>query len=63
MDDIFTTREYGWTECNGSKNSSDPLVEETKLDSGSSGDQDIPFSRHGPIIDDDLADLANQKEF
>lgn len=44
MDDRFTTREYGWTKSSGSKSSFDPLAEEIESDSGSSGDQDIPFA-------------------
>ena len=63
MDEFFNTRKYGWTESSDSDISIDPLADDLELDSGSSGGNEVPFARHGPLIKVDPFDLSNQKEF
>lgn len=63
MDDFFNAKEYRWTESSNSKISNDLLVEDSKSVSGSSGDNEVPFAWHGPLIEADPSDLSNQKEF
>lgn len=63
MDDFFNAREYRWTENSDSEISNDPLAEDLESDSRSSGGNDVPFARHGPLIEADPFDLSNQREF
>ena len=63
MDEFFNTRKYGWTESSDSDISIDPLADDLELDFGSSGGNEVPFARHGPLIEVDPFGLSNQKEF
>lgn len=63
MDDFFNAREYRWIESNDSKINIDPLAEDSESVSGSNGDNEVPFARHGPLIKADPSDLSSHKEF
>jgi len=63
MDDFFNAREYGWTESSNFDISIDPLADDLESDSGSNGDNEVPFAWHGPLIEVDPSDLSNQREF
>ncbi|XP_075674986.1 uncharacterized protein At4g02000-like [Castanea sativa] len=63
MVNVFNAREYRWTESSDSNDSSEPFADELELESQSSDDNEVPFTRHGPIVEADPSDLSNQREF
>ena len=63
MDDQFTAREYGWIESSGSEVSSDPFADKTESDFQSNEGDEIPFARHGPIIEANPEEVNMQRDF
>ena len=63
MDDHIVPREVGWTDSSNSDISSNLFVEELELDLLPSEENEVPFTRHGPVVEPDLEDLATQRDF
>ena len=60
MGDHFLVREFGWTESSGSEISVGPLMEEFDASSQESEGSEMPFSRHGPVLEADAKNLHMQ---
>ena len=58
MDDHIVPREVGWTDSSSSNISSDLFAEELELDLLPREEDEVPFARHGPLVEPDLEDLA-----
>lgn len=63
MDDHIVPREIGWTDSCSSDISSDLFAEEMEQDILPSEEEEVPFARHGPVIEPDLEDLSAQRDF
>lgn len=63
MDSSVEAREYGWIDSSDSNYKTDLFIEEYDSDLLSSDDDEVPFARHGPIVEPDLANLASQRDF
>ena len=63
MDDPILSREFGWTESSESDVSDDPLADEVDSDFQSSEEDEVPFARHGPLLEADTEELSMQREF
>ncbi|KAL0014776.1 hypothetical protein SO802_001845 [Lithocarpus litseifolius] len=63
MENHIQAREYGWTDSSDSDFSADLFSEERESDLLSSEDDEIPFARHGPIVDPDQEEIAIQRNF
>ena len=63
MDDFFNTKEYVWTESSDSDINSDLIADDSDTDSQTSVEFEVPFARHGPIIEANPFDLSSQRDF
>lgn len=54
---------FGWTDSSSSDISSDLFVEELESDLLPSEEEEVPFARHGPVVEPDLEVLATQRDF
>lgn len=63
MEDNILTREYGWTDSSDSNISDVLFEEELEPDLLSSEEDEVPFARHGPIVEPDLEEIAIQRGF
>ena len=63
MDDPFNPREIGWTESSESSFSNDLFADEVELELQTSNEEELPFARHGPILEADPEELSNQRDF
>ena len=63
MADPVNVREYGWVESSDSDVTAKLFANEVELDYWSSEEDEVPFARHGPIVEANLEELANQREF
>ena len=63
MDDHIVPREVSWTDSSSSDISSDLSVEELEFDLLPSEEDEVPFARHGPVVEPDFEDLATQRDF
>ena len=63
MDDPFDPREFGWTECSESNFSNDLFAHEVESELQTSDEKELPFARHGPVLEADPEELSNQRDF
>lgn len=63
MTDSINGREYGWIESSDSEISAELFADEVESVSRSSENDEVPFARHGPKMEADPEDLANQRGF
>ena len=63
MDDPFDPREFGWTECSESGFSNDLFADEVESKLQTSDEEELPFARHGPVLEANLEELSNQRDF
>uniref|UniRef100_A0A7N2RCH7 CCHC-type domain-containing protein n=1 Tax=Quercus lobata TaxID=97700 RepID=A0A7N2RCH7_QUELO len=63
MDDPILSREFGWTESSESDVSDVPFASDVDSDLQSSEEDEVPFARHGPLLEADLEELCMQCEF
>lgn len=63
MERNIQPREYGWTDSSDTNISVGLLEEELEPDLLSSEDDEVPFTRHGPIVEPDPKDIAIQRGF
>ena len=63
MGDHFPAREFGWTESSGSEISVGPFVEEFDASSQKSEGSEVPFSKHGPVLEADVKNLHIKQDF
>lgn len=63
MEDYFTAREYGWTKSSDSKVSSELFANEIEANPQSSEGEEVPFARHGPVLEVDPKEISMQHDF
>lgn len=63
MDNNIAPRDVGWTDSSDSDINSDLLDEELESDLLPSDEDEVPFARHGPVVELDSEDVVAQKEF
>lgn len=63
MDDPVNVRDYGWTESSDSDISGERFADEVESVGQSSEDGEVPFARHGPIIEADTEEISVQRDF
>lgn len=63
MDDYFTTREYGWTKSSKSKVNLELFADEIEIDPQSSEREEVPFARHGLVLEVDPKEISMQLDF
>ena len=63
MEDYFTAREYDWIESNDSKVNSELFADEIETDPQSSEGEEVPFARHGPVLEVDPKEINMQHDF
>lgn len=63
MVDPVNVREYGWTQSSDSDVSAELFAKEVESEYRSNEEDEVPFARHGPIVEANLEELANQREF
>lgn len=63
MADPVNIREYGWTQSSNSDVSAKLFAEEVESEYRSNEEDKVPFARHGPIVEANPEELANQREF
>lgn len=59
MDDPFDPREFGWTENCESGISNDLFADEIELNYQPSEDEELPFVRHGLVLEADPKELCS----
>nr|POE45905.1 hypothetical protein CFP56_54203 [Quercus suber] len=62
MGDLFPTREFGWTESNGSEVSGGPFVEESNAPSQANEGKETPFARHELVLEADAENINMQRD-
>ena len=63
MDGHIIPTEIGWTDSSNSEVSSDLFAEEMEPDILPSEEKEVPFARHGLVIEPDLEDVGAQRTF
>ena len=63
MDDLFNFWEFGWTESSGSDTNANLFTDEVDSDLCSSDDEEIPFARHGLVIEPNHKEVTIQQDF
>ena len=63
MDNYFIVREYGWTESSDSKVNVELFVDKVESDLQFNEGEEIPFVRHGPMLEADLEEINMQCDF
>ena len=63
MDGHIIPREIGWTDSGNSEVSSDLFAEEMEPDILPSEEEEVPFARHGLVIEPDLEDVGAKRTF
>ena len=61
--DHFPAREFGWTKSSGSEIGVGPFVEECDASSQESEGSEVPFARHGLVLEVDAKNLHMQRDF
>ena len=63
MDNYFIVREYGWTKSYDSEVNAEQFANEVESDLQSNEGEEIPFVRHGPMLEADLEEINMQCDF
>lgn len=63
MDNKIAPRDVEWTDSSDSDINSDLLDKELESDLLPSDEDEVPFARHGPVVEPDSEDVVAQKEF
>ena len=63
MDDNIAPREVGWTDSSNSDIILDLFTEELESNLLPSEEEEVPFVRHGLLVELDLEDLVIQRDF
>ena len=61
MDDNIAPREVGWTDSSDSDIISNLFTEELESNLLPSEEEEVPFARHGLVVELDIEDLVIQK--
>lgn len=63
MGDSSVLMDFAWIESSGSDDGEDPFVDESDQSSLSTDDLEVPFVRHGPLIEVDPDSVNMQRLF
>ena len=63
VDDHIVPRKVGWIDSSSSDISFDLFAEELESNLLPSEKGEVPFARHGPVVEPNLEDLATQRDF
>lgn len=58
MDNPFNFRDFGWTESSGSDSRADLFADEVESDFHPGDGEEIPFARHGPVVEPDHDEVS-----